>query len=31
MKESKAIVKPYKEGVVVEFEEPQRAITKGQS
>jgi len=31
MKESKAIIKPFEEGVIVEFEEPQRAITKGQS
>lgn len=31
MKESKAILKPFEEGVIVEFEEPQRAITKGQS
>ncbi|NLY84842.1 MAG: tRNA 2-thiouridine(34) synthase MnmA [Tissierellia bacterium] len=31
MKEAKALVKPYKDGVMVEFEEPQRAITKGQS
>ena len=31
MKESKAIVRPYENGVLVEFQEPQRAITKGQS
>ena len=31
MKESKAIIKPYKDGVMVEFEEPQRAITKSQA
>lgn len=31
MKEAKALVTPYKDGVIVEFEEPQRAITKGQS
>lgn len=30
-KESPAIVKPYKNGMLVEFKEPQRAITKGQS
>ncbi|MDO6354343.1 tRNA 2-thiouridine(34) synthase MnmA [Caloramator sp. CAR-1] len=30
-KEAKAIITPYKEGVMVEFDEPQRAITKGQS
>ncbi|MCK9443292.1 MAG: tRNA 2-thiouridine(34) synthase MnmA [Tissierellaceae bacterium] len=31
MKESKAVMKPYKEGVLVEFDEDQRAITRGQS
>jgi len=31
MKESRAVVKPYKDGAIVEFETPQRAITKGQS
>ena len=31
MKESKAFIMPNENGVVVEFEEPQRAITKGQS
>jgi tRNA-specific 2-thiouridylase len=31
MKESKAILIPNDEGAIVEFEEPQRAITKGQS
>lgn len=31
MKESKAIVSPYKNGIRVDFEEAQRAITKGQS
>ena len=31
IKESKAIIKPYKDGVMVEFEEPQRAITKSQA
>lgn len=31
MKESKAILKSFEDGVMVEFEEPQRAITKGQS
>lgn len=31
MKESKAIIQPYKDGVIVEFEETQRAITKGQA
>ncbi|WFA10289.1 tRNA 2-thiouridine(34) synthase MnmA [Tissierella sp. Yu-01] len=31
MRESKAIIKPYNEGVIVEFEEPQRAITKSQA
>ena len=31
MNESKAIIRPYKEGVIVEFEEPQRAITKSQA
>jgi tRNA-specific 2-thiouridylase len=30
-KEAKAIITPYKDGVMVEFDEPQRAITKGQS
>jgi len=30
-KEAKATITPYKEGVMVEFDEPQRAITKGQS
>lgn len=31
MKESRAIIRPYNEGVIVEFEEPQRAITKSQA
>lgn len=31
MKESKAILTPFEDGVMVEFEEPQRAITIGQS
>ncbi|MBU5439971.1 tRNA 2-thiouridine(34) synthase MnmA [Tissierella sp. MSJ-40] len=31
MKESKAILNPYNDGVIVEFETSQRAITKGQS
>ncbi len=31
MKESKAIIYPHNNGVVVKFVEPQRAITKGQS
>ncbi|HEY8361710.1 MAG TPA: tRNA 2-thiouridine(34) synthase MnmA [Tissierellaceae bacterium] len=31
MKEAKALITPYDDGVIVEFEEPQRAITKGQS
>lgn len=31
MKESKAIITPRGDGVLVEFKEPQRAITKGQS
>lgn len=31
MKESKAIIKPYNKGVIVEFEDPQRAITKSQA
>ncbi len=31
MKEAKAIIKPYDEGVIVEFDEPQRAITKSQA
>lgn len=31
MKESKALITPNGNGVMVEFEEPQRAITKGQS
>lgn len=31
MKESKALIMPNGNGVMVEFEEPQRAITKGQS
>ena len=30
-KESEAIVKPYRDGILVEFKTPQRAITKGQS
>lgn len=30
-KESEAIVKPYRDGMIVEFKEPQRAITRGQS
>lgn len=29
--ESKAIIKPYKDGIMVEFDEPQRAITKSQA
>lgn len=31
MKESKAKIRPYKDGVMVEFEEAQRAITKSQA
>lgn len=31
MKESKAIMRPYEKGVLVEFDEAQRAITMGQS
>jgi tRNA-specific 2-thiouridylase len=31
MKESKAVIRPYNKGVLVEFDEPQRAITKGQA
>ncbi len=31
MREAKMVAKPYKNGVLVEFKEPQRAITKGQS
>lgn len=31
MKEAKALIQPHDEGVIVEFEKPQRAITKGQS
>lgn len=31
MKEAKAKIKPYKDGVLVEFDEPQRAITKSQA
>lgn len=31
MKESKARAYPYKDGIMVDFESPQRAITKGQS
>ena len=31
MCESKAIIFPYKDGIMVEFEEPQRAITKSQA
>lgn len=31
MKETNAIINPYKDGIIVEFEIPQRAITKGQS
>ena len=30
-RESKAIIKPYRDGVMVEFTEPQRAITKSQA
>lgn len=30
-KESRGILRPYKDGAIVEFYEPQRAITKGQS
>lgn len=30
-KEANATITPYKDGVMVEFDEPQRAITKGQS
>lgn len=30
-KESEAIVKPYRNGILVKFKNPQRAITKGQS
>ena len=29
--ESKVVLRPQGEGVIVEFEKPQRAITKGQS
>ncbi|MBV1818236.1 tRNA 2-thiouridine(34) synthase MnmA [Anaerosalibacter bizertensis] len=31
MKETKALVNPHKDGAIVEFKSPQRAITKGQS
>lgn len=31
MKEALALIKPYKDGVLVEFDQPQRAITKSQS
>ena len=31
MKEAKAIIEPYKDGVIVEFNQPQRAITKSQA
>lgn len=31
MKETNAVINPYKDGIIVEFEIPQRAITKGQS
>lgn len=31
MKDAKAWISPYKDGVMVEFEEPQRAITKSQA
>lgn len=30
-KEANATIKPYKNGILVKFETPQRAITKGQS
>ncbi|KRQ86879.1 tRNA-specific 2-thiouridylase MnmA [Caloramator mitchellensis] len=30
-KEAPAVISPYKNGVIVKFDEPQRAITKGQS